>query len=392
MPATNNPALVSAVVLAAGMSKRMGAPKQLLEIGGKPLLENVLVNLRQSRVGEIILVLGAAAQEIRDRIDLTAIRVVDNEAFEAGMGTSLRAGLAAVDTQAQAALIVLADQPFVAGATFDRLIEQYLQQRPQIALPIYKGFRGNPVLLDRSVFAEVMALNGDIGCRAIFGSHTENILKVPVEDIGILLDIDTESDLQKLRQASAKGEIGATLLEVANLEGREVATSAQPPSTAESQPKPQLVVVGLDAFGRALMTLARVMNFSVTAVDPIAGLGDVPEADRVLHALDFSQLPPAPETHIVVASRGRFDEEAIDQALRTSAAYIALVANKKRVQEIVSALQAKGVTSEDLARLRAPAGIDIGAESQEEIALSVMAEIVATRHRGQTKRGMAVRP
>jgi len=368
-------ARVSAVILAAGMSKRMGAPKQLLPINGKPLLQNVLENLRQSRAAEIIVVLGASAGEIQQQIDFGGARVVINEQFELGMGTSLRPGLAAVDARSSAALIVLADQPFVSAQTFDRLIEQYEQHHPQIAIPIYKGFRGNPILLDRSVFPEVMALSGDVGCRAIFGSHIENILKVSVEDIGILLDIDTQEDLEKLRLADARGEIGAALLQMADLEDREVAGE-------ESLSKPQLVIVGIDAFGRALMKLARVLNFSITAVDPIAAAADVPEADHVLRVLDFSKLPAAPETHIVVASRGRFDEEALEQALKTPAAYIALVANKKRVQEIRSALKSRGVSEENLGRLRAPAGIDIGAETQEEIALSVLAEIVASRGGG----------
>ena len=385
MPELRTPSRVSAVVLAAGMSRRMGSPKQLLQIGGKALLENVLDSLRGARVGEIVLVLGASAEEIRKQIDGTGLRVVINEAFEGGMGTSLRAGLAAVDAQAEAALIVLADQPFVATATFDRLIAAYEERKPQIALPIYKGFRGNPVLLDRSVFAEVMGLGGDVGCRAIFGTHTENILKVPVEDIGVLLDIDTSADLSKLQEAHARGEIGAGLLEEADLEGREVASGS-----VAAEAKPQLVVVGLDAFGRALMKLGRVMNFSVTAVDPVASIGDVPEANRMLRALDFSRLADATETCIVIASRGRFDEEAVEQALRTDAGYIALVANKKRAQEIAGALKLKGVSAENLSRLRAPAGIDIGAESQEEIALSVMAEIVAARHRrAATEHGAA---
>lgn len=367
---------VSAVVLAAGMSKRMGAPKQLLQISGKTLLQNVLDNLRHSNVSEIVVVLGASAQEIRNQLDVANLRVIINDAFEAGMGTSLRAGLSAVNPIAEAALIVLADQPFVAAATFDRLIEQYRKHKPQIALPLYKGFRGNPVLLDRSVFPEVMSLNGDIGCRAIFGAHNDNILKVPVEDIGVLLDIDTTTDLEKLRQASTQGELGSALLEIADVEGRELE------SAKESLQRPQLVVVGIDAFGKALMKLARAMNFSATAVDPIASANEVPEAERVLHALDFQQLPAAPETFVVIASRGRFDEEAIEEALRASAPYIALIASKKRAEEILSALRSKGVTAENLARLRAPAGIDIGAETQEEIALSVMAEIVAVRRRG----------
>lgn len=376
MQEAQNQPQVSAVVLAAGMSKRMGAPKQLLQIGGKTLLQNVLDNLRGSSVGEVVVVLGASAQEIRNHLDPTNLRVIINDAFEAGMGTSLRAGLNAVNPEAEAALIVLADQPFVAAATFDRLIEQYRKHKPQIALPLYKGFRGNPVLLDRSVFPEVMSLNGDIGCRAIFGAHNDNILKVPVEDIGVLLDIDTTTDLQKLRQASTQGELGSALLEIADLEGRELENSKELPQ------RPQLVVVGIDSLGKALMKLASAMNFSVTAVDPIASANEVPEAERVLHALDFQQLPAAPETFVVVASRGRFDEEAIEEALRTSAPYIALVASKKRAEEILSALRSKGASAENLARLRAPAGIDIGAETQQEIALSVMAEIVTVRRRG----------
>jgi xanthine dehydrogenase accessory factor len=83
--------------------------------------------------------------------------------------------------------------------------------------------------------------------------------------------------------------------------------------------------------------------------------------------------------YIVVASRGQFDEEALEQALQSDAVYVGLVANQKRAQELASRLERKGVKAERLARMRAPAGLDIGAESPEEIALSIMAEIVRTK-------------
>lgn len=149
----------------------MGSLKQLLPLGGSTLLETVLKNLRQSQVDEIVLVLGFSADTIRRQIPLDGVRVVINEAYGDGMGSSLRSGIAQVSPQANAALMVLADQPFVQPATIDRLIRVYRERNPQIVIPVYQGFRGNPVLLDRSAFPELLGLAGDIGCRAIFGSH-----------------------------------------------------------------------------------------------------------------------------------------------------------------------------------------------------------------------------
>lgn len=375
MQASKNRSGVSALILAAGMSARMGSIKQLLRMGEKTLLETVLENLHRSQVDEVILVLGFAAETIKQQVSLKDVKVVINEAYQEGMGTSLRVGLAGVDPRAEAALVILADQPFVRPATIDQLIEHYHRLRPAIVIPVYKGFRGNPVLLDRSVFREAMSLVGDIGCRAIFGSHLENILKVPVEDVGILLDVDTYEDFEKSRQAHARGDWETALLEAADLEGREVSSGTGP-----SPARPELVVVGQEAVARALVKLGSLMQFTVTVVDPLLTISDLPGSDRVLHALDFSRLPMTSDTYVVVASRGRFDEEAVEQALLTEAAYVALVSSKNRVQEILRSLKIRGVSPEKLVSLRAPAGLDIGAESPEEIALSIMAEIISERH------------
>jgi molybdenum cofactor cytidylyltransferase len=362
MPENREPG-VSAIVLAAGMSTRMGSPKQLLRIDGKTLLAITLETLGKSRVGEIVVVLGASADLIRREVEFGAAKVVINEAYRDGMGTSLRVGLAAVDTRAEAALVVLADQPFLKPSTIDKLIGQHRLRHPQIAIPLYRGFRGNPVLLDRSVFAELAGLEGDIGCRAIFGSHTENILKAPLDDMGILLDVDTPGDFASL----------AHMPETADWEGE------VPPAG-----RPQLVIVGDDGVALALARLGNLLHFTVIAVDPFRTMAQTPGADAVLHTLDFSRLPAAEGTYVAVASRGRFDEEAVEQALLAKAGYVALVANKKRAQEILAGLRAKGASPESLAALRAPAGIAIGAEGPEEIALSVMAEIVAERRRHRT--------
>jgi xanthine dehydrogenase accessory factor len=109
-------------------------------------------------------------------------------------------------------------------------------------------------------------------------------------------------------------------------------------------------------------------------------------ADRSLNSLDFSLLPEAAARYVVVASHGRFDEEAVEQALQANSAYVALVANKKRAQELRRSLESKGESLEKLAKLHAPAGLNIGAESPEEIALSILGEIVSEiRRRSETK-------
>jgi molybdenum cofactor cytidylyltransferase len=381
MEAKNN-SRIGAVILAAGMSSRMGETKQLLRLGENTLLGQVVENVHSSRVDEIVLVLGHAAETIKERVAIQNLKVVINEAYRQGMGTSLRAGLSALPADVDAALIVLADQPFVRAATLDLLIDRYRQSHAQIVIPMYRGFRGNPVLLDRSVFPEVMALSGDIGCRAIFGNHLEGIVKVPVEDVGILLDLDSKDDFERLQHFGQGTTDESRLIEAANLEGREIAGAGDLPQGRE------LIIVGRESVAIALAKLGKLLHFTVTVVDPLLKISDVPEAHRLLHSLDFSHLPPAKARYVVVASRGKFDEEAVEQALHANSAYVALLANKKRAQEIHRSLELRGEPPEKLAKVRAPAGLDIGAETPEEIALSIMAEIVSeSRNRGGNASG-----
>lgn len=357
---------VAAVILAAGMSRRMGSTglKQLLQLGNKSLLEHTLENVRAAQVNEIVLVLGAQADEIRQRVANHGITVVLNPDYQQGMGTSLRTGLAGLSPSVKAALVVLADQPFVAPATIDRLIHSHAESRAQITIPFYRGFRGNPVLLDRSVFPELMALSGDVGCRAIFGSHTEGIHKVEVDDPGILIDIDSATDLQRVEQFT--GANAARRLP--ELEQR----------SQDQIKNPDLVIVGHDEICRALAALAHVLNFTVTFVDPLLSLTELPEADRVLHVLDFSRLP-AEEKFVVVASRGQWDEEAVEKALICDASYVGLLANRNRAQEVLNALRVRGIPANKLAAVHSPAGLSLGASSPEEIALSILAEVVASK-------------
>src|SRR6185437_2455647 len=152
------------------------------------------------RSDEVVLVLGFWVESIRRELPvalLDGIRVAVNENYESGMASSLRAGLAAVSPAMDAALIVLADQPFVRPETMRGILDVHRNSGAKIVVPLYKGQRGNPVLLDRSLFAEAMALEGDVGCRAIFASRADAMAYFEVDDPAILADIDTREDFER---------------------------------------------------------------------------------------------------------------------------------------------------------------------------------------------------
>lgn len=193
---------IGAVVLAAGSSARMGQPKQLLRVGDSTVLERTLRNLRSSHADEHVLVLGFAADEIQRQLSpelLNCVTIAMNPQHESGISSSLRMGLSALSAETEAALIMLADQPLVRAATMDQIINQYLATSAGIVIPRCNGQRGNPVLLSRKIFPEAMDLTGDTGCRTLFASHAEDIAMVEVDDPGILQDMDTRADYDRLR-------------------------------------------------------------------------------------------------------------------------------------------------------------------------------------------------
>src|ERR1700680_2171727 len=205
--------MISAIVLAAGQATRFGQCKQLMRLGEKALLQHVLDNLAQSKIDEVVVVLGARADEIREQIQFGKARVLMNPDYANGMSTSIQAGLRAINSDA--AMIVLADQPRVTSRTLDLLIDEYRRSKPSVVIPTFNGFRGNPVIVDRSLFAEMMEIRGDIGCRSIFGNHPVHML--PVDDRGVVEDIDTMEDIE--RAGAPHPALRATLSPLSRGEG-----------------------------------------------------------------------------------------------------------------------------------------------------------------------------
>lgn len=145
------------------------------------------------------------------------------------------------------------------------------------------------------------------------------------------------------------------------------------------QPRPRLMIVGALPAARALAELGKAMSYYTIVVEPGHQGPPPPHADEVLTDLAAIPTRATPLTSIVVASHGQYDEPALEQALRTSAAYIGLVASHKRAAAVREYLAGQGLTDEQLKRFKAPAGLDIQARRGDEIALSIMAEIVQRR-------------
>ena len=193
------PAFVSiiAIVLAAGLSTRMGKPKQTLAIDGKPMLQKVLEIFRKTKVDRAVVVLGAGEHEVRSRVRFKGEMVVFNPKYAEGMSGSLKLGLTAAGPWVEAMIVALGDQPYLSPATVDKMIRAYRRSGAPVVVPVYNGRRGNPVLFDRSTFADVMSIRGDEGARSVVEKNRRTLLEVPVSDRGVMTDIDTPADYRK---------------------------------------------------------------------------------------------------------------------------------------------------------------------------------------------------
>jgi xanthine dehydrogenase accessory factor len=141
-------------------------------------------------------------------------------------------------------------------------------------------------------------------------------------------------------------------------------------------PKPHIVILGRSPVGRTLARLGKVIGYTVSVAAPQADRQSYPDADRVQTDLNLCGLKVGPKTFVVVSTQGDSDEEALEQALQTDASYVAFVASRKKAAKVLESLSERGIDKARLSQVRAPAGLDIQARSQEEIAVSILAEIV----------------
>lgn len=190
--------IVAGLLLAAGAGERFGGPKALVSFDGKLLVERAAELLAAGGCAPVHVVLGAAAEEVSARAELSDAVVVDNPEWATGMGSSLRAGIRSLPDEVHVAVVALVDQPLIGVPVVERLIAA-AEEGARIAVATYHGARRNPVLLHRSVWAEVAATAvGDIGARAYLAAHPDEVIEVECADAGSAADVDTVDDLREL--------------------------------------------------------------------------------------------------------------------------------------------------------------------------------------------------
>jgi molybdenum cofactor cytidylyltransferase len=189
------------IVLAAGQSTRMGAGNKLLQpLRGKPILRHAVEAQLEAGLNPVIVVTGHEGAAVEAALADLPVRFVANPDYASGLASSLKAGIAALPPQAQAAVISLGDMPNVTASVIERLVEAHRAQPGTLAaVPTLFGQRGNPVLLARPIFPAVSLLSGDRGARRLIDEAGERVVEVPFEDPAIAIDVDTPEALQALR-------------------------------------------------------------------------------------------------------------------------------------------------------------------------------------------------
>lgn len=192
--------MISGIVLAAGESTRLGRPKQLLDLDGKPLLQHVVDAVGAVGLDEVVIVLGHEAESVRAALALgPAARTVVNPLYRSGQASSLVAGLDAVDPRAEAAVIVLGDQPRMSAEIVRRVVAEWRRSDAPVVRSFYGGVPGHPVVVGRAQWPVLRAARGDAGARAVLEAAS-----VPVNELDLgeepLDDVDTWEQYERLRR------------------------------------------------------------------------------------------------------------------------------------------------------------------------------------------------
>jgi molybdenum cofactor cytidylyltransferase len=197
--------LLAAVILSAGASSRMGRPKALLPYREGTFLEHLIEVTRDPRIGVTRVVLGAGAEVIRAIAKLDSSIVALNSAWEQGQLSSICAGLRSLDgVDIDGIVLCPVDHPLVSALLVNELVERFYSGKKSIVLPTYKGRRGHPVIFSKALFSELLAAPEDMGARAVVWAHAADVLEVPTDEEGVILNINDPEMLKRATEADLK--------------------------------------------------------------------------------------------------------------------------------------------------------------------------------------------
>jgi len=198
---------IAGILLAAGQATRYReaagadgpATKLVAAYQGKALVRHVAEAGLAAGLAPLVVVTGHAREAVGAALADLALTFVHNADFATGMASSLRAGLAQVPPDAPGVLVLLGDMPLVSSGLISKLVEAFAKHPQSVAvLPVHEGVRGNPVLLSRAVFAQIMQLDGDAGARQVLRGRNADVIEVPVDEQAARLDVDTPAELRDL--------------------------------------------------------------------------------------------------------------------------------------------------------------------------------------------------
>ena len=194
------------VILAAGASTRLGRPKQLLELGGMPVIRRVCEAALRAAVDDVVVVLGHDAEAVRDALPDAGprLRALRNERYREGQSTSLVAGIRAMHPEAGAALVLLGDQPEIRVDAIDAVLARWRSDGGDLVQAAYSGTAAHPMLFDRSMWPELEAATGDEGARGILAQHRDQRILVEVGGRPPR-DIDTAQDYERIKASFGSG-------------------------------------------------------------------------------------------------------------------------------------------------------------------------------------------
>jgi len=189
--------MICAIVLAAGLSNRMGVQKLLLPFGGKTVIGHIVDQLLTSTIGEVYVVVGHQAECISAELSGRAVTIVNNPNYESGMLSSVRRGIQSLSKECRAVMVVLGDQPSITTELINKMLKSFAATEKSILVPLYEGKRGHPVLFSRQYCDEIMTHYNDVGLRGLLHSHPEEVLELTVSTASVLCDMDYPEDYRR---------------------------------------------------------------------------------------------------------------------------------------------------------------------------------------------------